>query len=374
MRNFKIAICIVIIASLFSGCMNTHHLKDLVIVEGMGIDQEQSQVHMFVQTLNVAINSTSEGLKGNNTIITDSKGDTILATISNLSKTISKKLFFGQNKVVIFGKDVAEKYFEDKLDFFLRSTDSRLDVAVCISDTSAEDVIQSKENDAVVPCESILYLIKNSEKSGLGAYVTTNDLLNAYKDKTSDMYMPVLEMRKGDKSARVKGIGLFDDTSLQYITDHDETLGFMLINSEVDQAVIEVNDKKLGNIGVELSSVKTKKYITIENGTILFNVKIKCKIMINEIEKGIITTLDEENMKTICRLVENEINFKCKKAFDACTGHKSDCIRVGEYLAQYEPEIYREIADKWDTYFPGVKINVSSHTNLKKISDNTIID
>ncbi|MGN0522048.1 MAG: Ger(x)C family spore germination protein [Eubacterium sp.] len=374
MRNFKIIICIITIAALFSGCMNTQHLKDLVIVEGMGIDNSDSQVQVSVQTLNVAINSTSEVLKGNNTIVTQSKGDTVLDAISNLSKVLSKKLFFGQNKLVVFSKDVTQKDFEKKLDYFLRSTDSRVDVAVCISDTKAKDILESKENDALVPCESILYLIKNSEKQGLGAYVTTNDLLNAYSDKTSDIYLPVLEKDEEEKSVKIKGIGIFSKNNLAYITDDDETMGFLLIKGAIDNAILEIEDKELGKIGIQLSDVSAKKSAAVENGGIVFNVKLKAQIMINEVEKGMITKLDEEKVKRISKLTEEEINSKCKKAFEACQKYKSDCVRAGEYLAKDEPEAYEAVSDEWEIYFSSVKINVDSSTELKKISDNTQVE
>ncbi|MCD7797387.1 MAG: hypothetical protein LUG95_07290 [Clostridiales bacterium] len=85
---------------------------------------------------------------------------------------------------------------EKNLDYFFRSSDSRNDVAVCVSSSSAKDILESTENDSAVPCENILYLLENNEISGLSVLVTTGELMNLYADRTSDIYMPVLEKKQ----------------------------------------------------------------------------------------------------------------------------------------------------------------------------------
>lgn len=364
-----------LIFTLFSGCMNTQHLKDLIIVEGMGIDSEKDGVKVYVQTLNVAINSTSESLEGNMTIVTDRSGKSILDAVTNLSKTLSKKLFFGQNKLIIFGRDAAESDFEKRLDYFLRSSDSRADVAVCISDTTAKDIIESKENNALVPCENILYLLKNGEGTGLSAYVDTNELLNLYTDKTSDIYLPVIERPDKKESVSVKGIGLFDgNNKMTYVTDDEETMGFLIISDKIKSGIIEVEDEKLGKIGVDITDIKVKKKAEISDGAPKFNVKVYSEVMINEIEKGVVTKLDEKELDKISRLVEKKINSICEKTFKACQENNSDSIRVGEYLAKDRPESYELLKDNWDYYFQTVKFSCNSDVSFKKISDNTQLE
>lgn len=373
-KSFKITVAVILIMTLFTGCMNNRHLKDIAIVEGMGIDEKDSEISLIIQTLNAGINSGGQPPKGNMTINTTKDGKTISDAISNLSKSLSKRIFFGQNKLIVVGKKLAQNKFEDNLDYILRSSDSRSDVAICMSDDSAKQIIESKENKASVPCENIVYLINNNEKSGLSILVTSNELLNMYADKTTDIFLPVLSKEKKDDSVKTKGIALFSDNKLMHITDDDETVGFVFMNGEITDVIIEVEDEKFGKIGVKLSNIKCKKSAQISNGKIIFGVKITADMIIDEIQKGIITSLDENSHKKIQKLIENEVNRLCKKAFAACRDNDSDALRVGEYLAKDDPDAYAQMSSNWKSYFKNAQIDAISHISVKKISDNTQLE
>lgn len=371
LKSFKIIACVAVIAVMLTGCMNTVHLKDQLVVEGMGIDTKGEEVNLTVQTLKLGAAAGDETPQGNRTYNTEGSGKSIMDAVSGLSKSVSKKLFFGQNKIIVFSREIAETDFAEKLDYFLRSQNSRIDVAVCVSDTMAKDIIESEENDSGVPCENMVYLLKNGQDSGVITYITVNELLNMYSDKTSDIYLPVVEKKKDNNNIQVKGIGLFSDDKLVYVTSDDETMGFLLMNNKVKTCTIEFEDDELGKVGVKITSPKAKKHIEIVDGNINFVVEIKAKLMIDEIENGIVTSLDKEKLSRICSKADDEINRICTQAFTACKDNKSDALRIGEYLAKYSPKSYDKLADDWDTYLPAVHFSVDADSNLKNISDNT---
>ena len=115
LKSFKIIISALLIAVTLTGCMKTVHLKDLIVVEGMGIDSKDGNIQITVQTLNTSSVTNGESPKGNITINTTDSGKTIVDAVSVLAKKFSKNLFFGQNKAIVFGRDVAEKDFEKNL-------------------------------------------------------------------------------------------------------------------------------------------------------------------------------------------------------------------------------------------------------------------
>ena len=66
MKNFKILLSVMLILLLFTGCTERNDLSDLSIVEGMGIDYNDDEVTVTVQTLNLAKEgSGAEALSGN---------------------------------------------------------------------------------------------------------------------------------------------------------------------------------------------------------------------------------------------------------------------------------------------------------------------
>lgn len=373
-KGFNAVIAVVTAFILFTGGLNTSYLKDLVVVEGVGIDKSDKGINLTVQTLNVGINNGAEIPKGNMTINTEQKSKTISDAISDMSKGMSKRMFFGQNKIIAIGKDLAESDFASHIDYIMRSSDTRADVAVCLSANDANSIIDSKENDTTVPCENILYLINSNEKAGLSCYVKTNDLINMYADKTTDIYMPVLERKKDEKSVSAKGIALFNGDRLAYITNDNETTGFVIMNGHPENIVIEAKSTEFGNIGVKLSDIKCKKTADIVDGKLVFSVSVKADMIIDEIENASVTTLKKSDIDKICILVEKKIMSVCKKAFLACVANSSDCLRVGEYFAKDCPRSYQLVSDNWDMYFKTVHFSPNAQISIKKISDNTQLE
>lgn len=371
LKSFKVIACVVLIAAMLSGCMNTVHLKDLLIVEGMGIETKDDKINVIIQTLKLGAASSTEPPEGNRTYNTEEDGDTIVDAVSNLTQSVSKKLFFGQNKIIVFSREIAEANFKENLDYFLRSPDSRIDVAVCIADKSSKDIIESKENDAGVPCENMVYLLKNGQDAGVSAYVSVSELLNMASDKTSDIYLPILKKEKEKNNVETNGIGLFSNDRLVDVTNDDETMGFLMLSGKIKECMIEFNDEQIGRVGVRISSPKIKKRIDIVDGNINFIVDIDCQIMIDEIEKGIITKLTEQNLESICSKAGGEIKRLCTDGFNACRENNSDALRIGEYLAKDSPESYNKVADEWDTYFKTVNMYISANAHMKKITDNS---
>ena len=373
-KLFKIIVCIALICSVFSGCMHQTNLKNLIVIEGVGIDNDEDGVQLTVQSLNPGKSTGVEKPEGNMTINTVEKGTTIVEAISNLNKAMSKELFFGHNKIIVFSREICETDLNNKLDYFLRSSDARADVAVCMADGDAKKVLENSEDGAHVPVENMVYLIGNGQKMGTSIYITTNDLLNLYADKTTDMYLPVLKERADQDNVELSGIAIFSNDKLSYILDEEETLGFMLMSGKIKNCYLEIHDEDLGNIGIEVIPTKIKKKVDIVDGGVGFKVDVKGHLMINEVEKGIANVLKEEHLKMICSKAEEKISYLCSRAFSACQEHDSDSIRVGEYLAKDSPESYELLSDDWNKYFKTVSFSVKSNINLKKISDNTQIE
>lgn len=369
-KSFKLLSVLLILCILLTGCSSSKHLKDLVIVEGMGLDKEDGAINMIVQTLDVGINNGTITPSGNMTVNTEKNGETITDCINNLSKALSKRIFLGQNKLIVIGRSLAEESFAENLDYFLRSAESRPDVAVCLSDSTAKDIIESKENDSAVPCENILYLISNNEKSGLCALVTTSRLINAYMDKTSDIYLPVLEKKK-DENVNTAGIGIFSDDKLVYVTNDDETSGFVILTDQASDISIEAEDESLGRIGVKLTDIQCRKTAFLSGDKIIFSADVTADMIINEIENGISTDIGADDEKRISTAVEDKITQLCTDAFNACKAHKSDSLRVGEQLACNDADAYERLSDDWDTYFQLTEFSVNAEVRSKKISDNT---
>ena len=371
MKSFKIIISVVLILLLFSGCSDaSNNLKDLSIVEGMGIDLKDEEVVITVQTLNLSKEGFgAEALSGNITMNSEGSGRNISEAIARVKERLSKELFFGQNRLIVFGMDLAKNYINKNLDYILRSADSRMDVSVCIAEKEASEIMESKENEALVPSASITSLLELGEKSGFAVNVTTNELLNVYLDKTSDMYFPVISA--GEKSASVVGVAIYSGNELAKVLDKNSTYGFLFLSNKISYGVLNVENEEFGKIGLNIISSLTKTRTSVENGRVVFHADVKSQLMIDAMEHGLINSITRENLYEIKELAEEMISSYCQNAFLDCVQSKSDCLRIGESLAMFSPNNYAKLSDDWKNVLPTAVIDLNVDCEFKKINENS---
>ena len=359
---------------LFTGCTGSRHLKDLFIVEGLGIDYYDNNLSVTLQGLKVNVSNASDTPLGNMVVNTSASGTTVSNAINNIAKAVSKRAFFGHNKIIFLSKELAQNDIKNYIDYFLRSEDSRADVAICVSNEKAKFILESKENDANVPSENILFLINNNEETGQSILVNENEFLMLYEDKYSDIYLPVIERKDDESTVKSAGIALFSDNRLAYITNDIETKGFVILNNKAKDVLIQISDEKFGKIDVKLSNIKCKKSASIVENKAYFNVEINADIILGEIEKGTQNKLSKKDNKRLCALVEKACNEMISETYNACIYAKSNALRIGKFIARDCPEYYEKHLSDSNGGFQEAELNVNSYINLEKISDNSQLE
>lgn len=359
---------------LFTGCTGSRHLKDLFIVEGLGIDYYDNNLSVTLQGLKVNVSNASDTPLGNMVVNTSASGTTVSNAINNIAKAVSKRAFFGHNKIIVLSKEFAQNDIKNYIDYFLRSEDSRADVAICVSNEKAKFILESKENDANVPSENILFLINNNEETGQSILVNENEFLMLYEDKYSDIYLPVIERKDDESTVKSAGIALFSDNRLAYITNDIETKGFVILNNKAKDVLIQISDEKFGKIDVKLSNIKCKKSASIVENKAYFNVEINADIILGEIEKGTQNKLSKKDNKRLCALVEKACNEMISETYNACIYAKSNALRIGKFIARDCPEYYEKHLSDSNGGFQEAELNVNSYINLEKISDNSQLE
>ena len=369
LRIIKAAFCAALVCLLLTGCQERENLKDLSVVEGIGIDYVNGQVGITAQTLNLMKEGTGpEALSGNMTMVSSGQADNISSAVENISHRLSKKLYFAQNRIVVFGMDYAENHLKESFDYLLRSANSRPDVFVCISSGEAKDIIEIEEPNSLVPAQTISDLLEEGEKRGTSVTVTVNELLNYYTDKTSDIYLPVVE--SGSEGAFATGIAVFNSDRLVRVLKGDECTGFMILSGKIKEGIIIFNDDGFGRVTAEITKEKTKARACYENGKVVLKADIKADIILDEVENGMQNSISKEDAHQIALSAERKLQQLCEAAFKACTESSSDCLRIGEMLAKYDPSAYKMLSES-KAYLSDCTLEINASCNIKKISDNS---
>jgi spore germination protein KC len=371
MKLAKAISLVLVMCFMLCACSASRNLSDLTIVQGVAIDADNTNTKVTLQYLNTEKNTGStESLAENITAVTSGSGVNITSAVSSASKVLSDTIFFGQNKLIVFGYDYAKESITKGLDYLLRGVDSRPDVLLAMSDKTAKEIIESEERGSRVPAQSIADLLKTGEKNGISCAVYVSELMNLYADKTSDIYMPVLTPL--DKCASCNGIAIFSNDKYATTLNEDETFGFLMMLDKVKEGTMTINSETLGNVSIDITATKTKNYVSVKDSNIVFNSEIKMEFLLNDVENGTTVSVNSKETKDIEKLVEEKIRKDCTNAFNTCKSNRSDVLMIGRYLAKSDSSVYDAKKDNWREYLPNVSINLTVKTELTKVNDNSI--
>lgn len=370
-RIIKIVSVIIAVSLLFSGCCNGQRLSELTIVQAVGIDKKDDKTQISLQYLNLDKSTgNTESLSDNITTVAYGTSNSISSAISTASKVLSQRVFFGQNKLVIFGSEYVQDNLEKGLDYLVRSVDSRPDVLVAISEDKAYDVISCCENEIMLPASKIYELLKLGEETGLGASVTVNQMLGMYSEPTSDIYLPVLSLN--EKVVKCKGIAVFSKEKYQKTLTPSQSFGMLFINGNIKNGSLSVKNDDLGNVGVEILSSKSKRSAYVSNGQLHFDIKIRLRLLLDEVEKGTTTSVQQPEVKMIESLVNKKVKQMCLSSVKECFSVGSDPFMTGKYLARDSEYQYNALKDSWREILPSAVVNVTVSTDLEKVNDNSV--
>lgn len=370
MKGLKLLLLPLCFCLLLSGC-GGRSISDYTLVEGIGVDYDNGDTLVSIQYLNLAGSTgATDSLTKNITTVTTGKSANISDAIFSASKQLSQEIFFGQNKLVVFGSKYIRNDISLGLDYLLRSVDSRPDVIVATSDTTGDDIIRSTQHDARVPVESLYDLLKTGEENGSGAVVTVNDLLRLYSSTTSDIYLPVLGI--SGENAVCKGIAVFSNEKYVLTLDDDKTLAFLMMQGRVRDASMVVKSNSLGNVGVEIIRDDAKRYVTIDNGKIVFHCRIKAEIILDDIEKGITSNVNQKRIDEIEHLVSKKLKNDAISTLAICSNNGCDPLEIGKYLAKSNINAYNAYSNDWRNNLKSISFDVTTNVELTKINDSTV--
>ena len=370
-KAFRVVIFIICISLLFSSCSkSSRRINDLTIVQAFAIDENRGKTEVEIQYLNLFANSgNTDQLQGNITDVSESAGDNISSAVFNASKTVSEDIFFGQNKVIVFGLDYAQKNIDEGIEYLLKSYDSRPDVLVSIGIPNAKSIVKSKENGAKIPAENIYSLMKLGEENGHSPAVTVCDLLNLYNDETSDIYLPVLSAE--NDNAKCEGTAIFSEGKYVAMLNENETFGFLLAKNKLRGGILTVEVANIGTISVDISYSKANKYVEIKNEKPVFCIDISAKLVVTETGKTIKSILSESDYKNIQAACEKQMKKLCINAVSKCFKNKSDPFMCARYLYMKNTGLYKEMKPVWKSNLEKIEIKTTVTSTLQRINNNT---
>lgn len=359
----------IITVSLFSlllmSCIQTQEIEKLGLINASGIDSlDDGEIDLSLVVFEFSPQSEEV------TKIISGKGMTIKGAMDDAERSSTFQLASGKVKVIVFGKEMAEKGVAPFLDTQVR--DARLPdlVYLSVSKTTAKEILSTDEAEISNDMGNYLHgLIENHSTDHNIPRKTLQDFFRIYYDVGQDNVLPIFEIK--DNLPKLSAIALFKDGKLVGEISNREAVLINLMDRTVTEKTLELSlpiepfepylDKK-DNINkggkVEVSVVIKKgrsKTKLIDKDNLVFETTTKMQLRLLEQSAGI--KLDGPRVvKLIEKEVEKELEHEFEKLLMKLQKLEIDPFGYGLY---YKSSLKGKVltTKEWREKIPEIKVN-----------------
>ncbi len=402
MRKRFLCIWIILIISFFlTGCWDSRELNTLGVSLVMGFDiEDNGEILLTAEVIKPA--SAKRGLGEQEIKYVQGRGKSFLEALRSVTLKFDRRLFISHLKVLIFSEDFAKGGNIEYMDFFQRDEELRETSYILIAkNAKAYEVMGVAAGIEDVPANYILQLVENKKYNIKTVDVDVLQFIKYYYEENLQPVVGVIEKKekspvgKGSLSKKekddelsVEGATVFSKDKLVGYLNGIETRGFNFIIDEVEGGVIEfptpntqvdeysiptpkvesmsrtfAGEKNKATV-VEVIKSKTKKDVKINNGKIIFEIKVKMKGTLDEVV-GDIDTSKEEVIKELEKGCSAEIKSNMEKVIGkAQKEFKVDIFETASLFHRKYPKEWHKIKKDWDKIFPEAEFKVEVETNI----------
>jgi spore germination protein KC len=362
---------------LLSGCWDRTEVNDLALIVGLGIDQtKDGQIMLTVEVIvPKAIGGGGQIMGGGGggegeTIVKSGTGATVADAISNLQEKLSRRVFWGHTKVIVFGEKAAKAGIRQHLDFLGRNPQTRLRSNVLVSQGTAKSVLE-----LVPPIEeSSSEVLRELSESQLLLRVTAKDALQMLSGDAGAAALPmvkVLPPAKGKKElqtiAFIQRTAIFKKDKMIGDIDDQLTRGVLWLRNEIKQANVTITPKgEKGNITATLIRAHTEFIPKYEKGKWKMTVKATAEddIILNGTKLNL---MNPKYTKMIEKELENETNKRIQAALKKVQKKmKADIFGFAEIFHRKYPREWNRVKNRWEEIFPDVEVVVKTKVYVRR--------
>jgi len=352
---------------LFSSCKAQKELHERLLVEGIGIDFEDSKFKVTLQFFDADF-TTKEDEDEIQTV--QVSGDSILDCLNKINLIKGEKLLYSHNFILLLGEEAVKNDINNITDFFTRHYEIRPDVPTfVIKNSKASEAMKIKiNNEPIKPTE-----IADIGKSDfLNAKEIGSNILNLVKNiqnETSDPKLIALNLEKTENNNTLKsdGLAVFSENKLAGYLDLEESAGFLVTRNILKNYTQVIEIPEIGKVSYNINSSDRKINVNIKNNLPEFNIFIDIKFSIYEIDNK-----NSAINKDFFNILEENLNKKLKenviKTIDKTVkNYQSDIFNFGQVLSKNNNDYYKKIKFNWKNILQNSEFNVRINSKIGRV-------
>jgi spore germination protein KC len=358
-----------------AGCWNAREVNDLAIITAAGIDRaEDGRIELSVKIYLTSpsgsdggqMSGQPDGDKGTS-VVRSVTGINMADAASRLQKMISRKVFWGQTEVFLFGERMARAGLEEPMDFLIRHIASREQSLVFVSEGTAKDVLLLSPPIERSVADALIAMAEQQT----GLIITMKDFAQMLVGKSGAEVLPIVRINSDrDKQAAfpyIEGAAVFKDGRMIGTMNEQATRGVMWLRNAVKQATVTIApDESGGYISLHLLRSHTRLIPKIENGRWIMTVRITGQDDIVE-NTSALDLSEPDHIGTVEEEMERFVGERVRLALrQAQKEMKADIFQFADAFWRKYPKIWKANANRWDEIYPKVEVRLETDLRIAR--------
>ncbi|MCO5387496.1 Ger(x)C family spore germination protein [Desulfosporosinus sp.] len=367
-RITLLALIILIISTVTTGCWNYREVDKMSIVAGVAVDKGQKDKFQIT----VEIIQISAGKDTNMTSKTITmEGKTMFDAARNIISISGKRLYWSHAKVIILSKEIASQGVTEVIEWYNRDSETREDVRILISEgTSAKEVFDGQGSTDDIKSFVLEEMIKNQVSLSKAPMIDILKLNIESKTQGISTIIPTVNLlkRDGKMYPQIMGTAIIKNDKLVGFLDGEETKDLTFIRDEVKGGVLieemQANDEHT-LVSLEIFKSKTKVTPVSDEQDIEINLNIDTTVAIDEIN-GSETIFNEEGRRELEESAENTLKERIESLIKKIQSeYNADIFGFGAKLRENDAQVWNDVGNNWDEVFKDLKVNVQTTVHIK---------
>lgn len=368
-----LVLCLLVSLSSCSTSFNTSEIKMRTIIQGLGLDLgENGELELSVQTLNTDVSSHASSNSTPDSLVKyyNVSGKTLSEAVDSLASVTGKTPILSQNRIVVIGNRLAKTDFMKYLDDFVRNTDNRFTVLVCVSENDAKEIIEADLGENVIPARLIEQIIETSCNNLNIVNTKVYELVEQQLRFDISSVVPILKLNEKEKQNEISADSAAVIRNRKFYTEieKENIPAVRIINDCVESGEITVDFDNMP-IVLNVLNLKCTKNVNLKNGVPNFNIKINCSFDIAEISDSIYSKKTASDIEKINSLAENSIKTSIENTLKKCIMSEEDLFGLTRMLWRTQPDFFRQHENEIPNILKSSIYNVDVSSSVKRVGD-----
>jgi spore germination protein KC len=359
------------ICLLLSGCWDQRMLKDLDLIFGAGLDAtKEDGVALTLEfpeeggaggSGGGGSGGVQQGQESTSQIVTEN-ARTVRESSYQLDRRLGGTLDISKLRVLIVGRESAEKNIYLLLDPFYRNPSSPLNAKIAIVEGKAETFFQNQFKGKKIYSEYFFEMITTAEQESIAPVTDLQLACILLLDDGSDAVLPLMSYDEKDQAAKMSGAALFDGRKMTGTLKPRETSAFLLLAGQQGKELpftIQGEDGHKLTVLVEDSKQKMKVDVS-EKGEASANISLEMDVQVIEYTPDHLD--DPKKLAELNRNVSLEMNKLLSETMKEMQKANSDALGIGRRIFTKDPKKFEKL--DWNKSYPEIEVKIDAEVKI----------